>query len=50
MMVPYAEKEGAEPTHYLVYSVGGGNLKGHAKEFTGLTEDLSRWITSQVKK
>lgn len=50
VMIPYSDKEGGDPTHYLVYTVGGGNIQGHEKEFTGLTEDLSRWITSQVRK
>jgi len=50
VMVPYGNKEGAEPSHYLFYAVGGGNLNGHEKEFTGLTEDMSRWLIEQVKK
>jgi hypothetical protein len=50
VMVPYSDKEGAEPSHYLFYAVGGGNLNGHEKEFTGLTEDMSRWLIEQVKK
>jgi len=48
--VPYAETEGAPPTHVLVYAVGGGNLKGYKKEFTGLIEDLTRWIVSTARR
>jgi hypothetical protein len=30
--------------------VGGGNLKGYKKEFTGLVEDLTRWLTDSLKR
>jgi hypothetical protein len=48
--VPYTPEGATEPTHLLVYTVGGGNLKGYKKEFTGLVEDLTRWLTDSLKR
>lgn len=48
--VPYTPEGATEPTHLLMYTVGGGNLKGYKKEFTGLVEDLTRWLTDSLKR